>query len=276
VEDQSTIAGTQLERATGNFAPVIDRFARFGFAVKGIVTILIGALSLRYALGWGGAVEGPQGAIEALLAEPFGGLILGVLAAGLAAYALWMFVEAIVDPERKGTGLQGVAERGAFFVTGIGYTLLARATLSLLLANDLSSDMGLEDLAASVLTPILGRWVVGLAGGMVMVAGLLQLRLGLSAGFRHILRPALPKVWRLAIYASGAFGYVTLGLLSLMVGYSLTQVAIRYNPSEAGGWDEALWLLAGLVAGRWLLGIAAAGLICYGLYFVLLMRYRAL
>jgi hypothetical protein len=276
VEDQGTIAGTQLERATGDLAPVIDRFARFGFAVKGIVTILIGALSLRYALGGGGAVEGPQGAIEALLAEPFGGLILGVLAAGLAAYALWMFVEAIVDPERKGTGFRGVAERGAFFVTGIGYLLLARGTLSLLLASDLSSDMGLEDLAASVLTPIVGRWAVGLAGAMVMVAGLMQLRLGLSAGFQHILRHALPKVWRVAIFASGAFGYVTLGLLSLMVGYSLTQVAIRYNPTEAGGWDEALWLLAGLVAGHWLLGIASAGLICYGLYFVLLMRYRAL
>jgi hypothetical protein len=276
VEDESTIADTQLDRATGEFAPVIDRFARFGFAVKGIVTILIGALSLRYALGWGGTVEGPQGAIEALLAEPFGGLILGVLAAGLAAYALWMFVEAIVDPERKGAGLQGVAERGAFFVTGIGYALLARATLSLLLANDLSRDMGLEDLAASVLTPVVGRWAVGLAGSIVMVAGLLQLRLGLSVGFQHILRPALPKLWRVAILATGAFGYVTLGLLSLMVGYSLIQVAIRYNPSEAGGWDEALWLLAGLVTGRWLLGIASAGLICYGLYFVLLMRYRAL
>jgi hypothetical protein len=276
VEDESTIAGTQLDRATGDFAPVIDRFARFGFAVKGIVTILIGALSLRYALGWGGGIEGPGGAIEALLAEPFGELILGMLAAGLAAYALWMFVEAIVDPERKGTGLQGVAERGAFFVTGVGYLLLARATLSLLLVDDLSSDMGLEDLAASVLTPIVGRWAVGLAGSIVMVAGLLQLRLGLSAGFRHILRPALPNVWRVAIVASGALGYVTLGLLSLMVGYSLIQVAIRYNPSEAGGWDEALWLLASLVEGHWLLGIASAGLICYGLYFVLLMRYRTL
>jgi len=276
VEDQSTIAGTQLQRATGEFAPVIDRFARFGFAVKGVVTILIGALALRYALGSGVTVEGPQGAIEELRAEPFGELILGVLAAGLAAYALWMFVEAIIDPERKGAGLQGVAERGAFFVTGIGYALLARATLALLFANDLSSDMGLEDLAASVLTPVLGRWVVGLAGSIVMVAGLLQLRLGLSAGFRHILRPALPKLWQVAILLTGAFGYVTLGFLSLTVGYSLLQVAIRYNPSEAGGWDESLWLLAGLVEGRWLLGIGSAGLICYGLYSVLLMRYRTL
>ena len=61
-----------------------------------------------------------------------------------------------------------------------------------------------------------------------------------------------------------------------MVGYSLVQVAVRYDPSRAGGWDEALTLLAGWEQGRWLLGIVSAGLILYGFYFVLLMRYRAL
>jgi hypothetical protein len=69
---------------------------------------------------------------------------------------------------------------------------------------------------------------------------------------------------------------VTLGILSLIVGYSLVRVAVDYDPSEAGGWDEALWLLSGLREGRWLLGAAAVGLISYGLYFVLLVRYREL
>jgi hypothetical protein len=61
-----------------------------------------------------------------------------------------------------------------------------------------------------------------------------------------------------------------------MTGYSLVQVAVQYDPSHAGGVDEALWLLVGLAEGRWLLGPVAAGLICYGWYFVLLMRYREL
>lgn len=61
-----------------------------------------------------------------------------------------------------------------------------------------------------------------------------------------------------------------------LIGYSLVQVAVRYDPSGAGGWDEALTLLAGSEQGRWLLGIVSAGLILYGFYFVLLMRCRAL
>jgi hypothetical protein len=100
------LTSTELDRAAGDAAPFIDRFARFGFAAKGIVTILIGALALRYALGRGGGITGPQGAIEAILPEPFGEVILGVLVAGLFGYTLWMFVEAVMDPERKGTGFK--------------------------------------------------------------------------------------------------------------------------------------------------------------------------
>jgi hypothetical protein len=120
-----SVTGTELDHAAGGAAPLIDRIARFGFATKGVVTILIGAFALRYALGLGGAVTGPEGAIKALLDEPFGETILAVLATGLAGYALWMFVEAFLDPERKGAGFQGLAERVAFFVTGVAHLLLS-------------------------------------------------------------------------------------------------------------------------------------------------------
>ncbi len=270
------MTGSELDHAAGSAAPLIDRFARFGFAAKGIVTILIGAFALRYALGWGGAVTGPEGAIKALLDERFGVTILAVLAAGLAGYALWMFVEAFLDPERKGAGFQGLAERVAFFVTGIFHLLLSWATIRLLLGVTGQGGVDLDDLAAAVLTPRVGRWLVGLIGAIVMIAGLLQLRLGLTAGFRHVLRRDMSAVARALTIASGCLGYLMLGVLSLLVGYSLVQVAIQYDPSEAGGWNEALWLIAGLVEGHWLLGVASVGLILYGFYFVFLMRYRAL
>jgi Domain of Unknown Function (DUF1206) len=270
------VSGIELERATGAAAPVIDRFARFGFAAKGIVTILIGALALRYALGRGGGITGPHGAIEALLGEPWSDLILVVLAAGLMGYALWMFVEAFFDPERKGTGFQGLAERVAFFVTGLGYTLLAHATVQLLLGNHGAGGIDSDEVAARVLTPVVGRWTVGLVGSIVMVAGVLQVRLGVTAGFRHILRRSLSTIERVVVLVCGSLGYLAFGVLSLLVGYSFVQVALQYDPSEAGGWDEALWLLDSLVEGRWLLGLVAAGLILHGFYWVFLMRYRAL
>jgi hypothetical protein len=276
VKGTSQVADAQLEREGGAVAPVIDRLARFGFGAKGVVTVLVGALALRYALGVGGRITGQQGAIESVLAQPFGRIILAVLAFGLGGYALWMFVAAIIDADRKGAGFQGIAERVGFFVTGIAYALLAYATVKLLLGRGGGGGTGLDELAAAVLTPRVGRWLVGLVGVIVMTAGLLQLRLGFTAGFRDSLRAGMSRLERVVTVATGSIGYLTLGVLSLIVGYSLVQVAVRYDPSEAGGWDEALWLLAGLGEGRWLLGVTSMGLILYGLYSVLLVRYRAL
>jgi hypothetical protein len=270
------MTGAGLERVAGDAAPFLGRVTRLGFATKGLLTIIVGVLALRHALGHGGRLTGQEGAIRALRDQPFGLAALIVLTVGLAGYAVWMFVSAFVDPQGKGTRITGIVERAAFFVTGIGYAALAFGSLSLLMGNGAGSNLDLDDLAASVLTPVFGRWLVGLAGVAVMSAGVLQIRLGLSAGFRHDLRRNLAPWLRTLAIVSGRIGYMALGVLSLLVGWSLLRVALEYDPSEAGGWDEALGLLARFGEGTWALGAAAAGLILYGVYFVLLVRVRAL
>lgn len=264
-----------LGPVTGEAAPLLERMTRLGFATKGTLTIIVGALALRLALGQGGRLTGQSGAIRTLRDQPFGTVALVVLAVGLWGYALWMFVSAFMDPQGKGTRVVGVAERVSFFVTGIGYSVLALGSLRLLLGRGgLGAD--LDHLVASVLTPVFGRWLVGLAGIAVVTAGILQIRLGLTAGFRRSLRRDIAPWLRRITIVSGRVGYAALGVLSLLVGASLTRGALQYDPSEAGGWDEALGLLARLGEGRWVLAAAASGLILYGLYFVLLARVRAL
>lgn len=265
-----------LDRVAGDAAPYIGRIARMGFGAKGLVTILVGVLSFRFALGRGGEVTGMGGALRSLLDAPFGKAALAVLAAGLAGHALWMFVAAILDVDRKGSGLQGIAERFGFLVTGIGYLLLAYGTVRLLLGWGSGGGTDLDTLAAQVLTPRVGRWLVGLVGAIVMVAGVLQLRLAITAGFRRSFRPEVTRPVRRVLVISGRAGYATLSLLSLLVGHSLVRVAIDYDPSEAGGWDHALRFLSSLGEGQWPLTVAAIGLMCYGFFFVMMGRYRSL
>ena len=265
-----------LERAAGPAAPVLAAVTRMGFAAKGVITILVGVLALRYALRHGGGITSQEGAVAYVLRHPLGRWMLAVLAVGLASYALWMYVAAYVDPERKGENLQGIAERLGFFATGVGYTLLASTAFALLFGRRDEGGPDLQHLVATVLTPHVGRIVVGLAGLIVMTAGLLQLRLGLTRKFRHTLQAELSRLVRLLTGVSGTLGYLTLGLLSLTVGWSLVEVAVTYDPSKASGWPEALWRLSHAGEGRWLLGTAAAGLICYGFYFLLQVRYRRL
>jgi hypothetical protein len=109
-----------------------------------------------------------------------------------------------------------------------------------------------------------------------MIAGAFQLRLGITGGFRNQLGSGLSRLELGAVDVSGRFGYVTPGILSEMIGWSLVQVAVQYDPSQLDGWRDALWLLSGVGSGRVLLAAAATGLICYGLFFVLQVRYRKL
>ena len=265
-----------LRRATGPAALALAVVTRVGFGAKGIVTILVGVVALRFALRRGGKITGQEGAVELVLREPLGRLMLAVLAVGLAAYALSMFVAAFVDPERKGKSFQGIAERFGFFVTGIGYVLLALTAFKLLLGRRGGSGLDLQHVLATVLTPHVGRVLVGLVGLIVMTAGVLQLRLGITGRFRKLLQTGRSRVAGLLTSISGRVGYLTLGILSLIGGWSLVEVAIEYDPSEASGWSEALGLLSGIGQGRWLLAAAALGLICYGVYFILQVRYRRL
>jgi Domain of Unknown Function (DUF1206) len=62
--------------------------------------------------------------------------------------------------------------------------------------------------------------------------------------------------------------------VSTVIGYFLIRVALLYDPEAAGDWQEALALLGGLDPGRLVLGAVAAGVVSYGLFFVMLVRYR--
>lgn len=264
-----------LKRTAPRTAPVIAVLTRLGFATKGIVTLLVGVLALRYALQLGGEITGQKGAVESVLAEPLGQEMIAVLGAGLAGYAIWMFVVAFMDPERKGRSVVAIAERLGSFATGIGYIALAFAAFSLVVGRN-GGGLDVERLVAWVLTPYIGRVIIGLAGLIVMTAGVFQLRLAITRRFRNLLESGISRFARAATIVSGTVGYLTLGLLSLITGWSLVQVAVTYDPSRTKEWEDALWLLAGVGRGRWLLGVTALGLMLYGLYFVLQVRYRRL
>jgi hypothetical protein len=59
-----------------------------------------------------------------------------------------------------------------------------------------------------------------------------------------------------------------------MIGWFIMHAAITYDPSEAGGMAQALRSLQDAAYGPWLLVIVALGLAAYGVFSVLMTRYR--
>jgi hypothetical protein len=262
------------EVATGE-SPIIDRIARLGLLANGVVFLIVGAFALRFVLGFGQGLAGPEDALAILPRQPFGWIALALLSLGLWAYAVWKLVQAIIDPEHKGTGFVGMMERVAFGFTALAYLTLGMAGFQLLLGGQVGGATAPEELVAKILAPHLGRSVVGLFGGIFVLAGVLQVRMGVTARFRHIL--ALERMSRtevIAVLVLGCLGYLALGIVSTVIGYFLIRVALLYDPRAAGGWEEALALLASLDPGRWALGAVAAGVVSYGLFFVMMVRDR--
>ena len=103
----------------------MEVLSRLGYVVHGAIYLIIGALAARLAWGARGELADPPSVIEIIDTLPAGDLLVGIIAAGLAAYGLWRFVQAIADPDDQGRTVKGMIVRVGRVVSGLGYSALA-------------------------------------------------------------------------------------------------------------------------------------------------------
>jgi hypothetical protein len=266
----------KVEQSAVQAAPWVERLARFGYAAKGVVYVIIGILALQLAFGQGGEATGPEGALDTIGRQPFGRTLLAVMAVGLLSYALWRFVQAALDPEDKGRDAKGLAQRAGYVVSGLTYGALGLLAGRMALGAASGEDGGgAQDWTAWLLAQPLGVWLVALAGLIVIGAGLYQLYYGLSGKFRDELKlHAMSRTEQTWATRSGRLGYAARGVVYAITGGFLVLAALRSDPQQAGGIGKALGELARQPYGPWLLGVVALGVLCYGIYAFVQARYR--
>jgi hypothetical protein len=254
----------------------IEPLARFGYATKGAVYILIGTLAVLTALSVGGQVTDTRGAFRAIYAEPFGMALLGAVALGLTAYAVWRITQAIVDAEGKGSDLKGIAIRIGYASSGLIHAGLAVSAVRLLLGeHQPPSEREHQGRAAQLIHLPLGTLIVGLIGAGFIVFGLYQIYKGYTCKFRKRLEEgAMSSGERRWVLRFGQFGLMARGVVFGIIGYCLIQAALQYDPNEVRGLGGALAGLAAQPYGKVLLGITAAGLAFYGLYMLAEAKYH--
>jgi hypothetical protein len=280
-EANSTIkkAGRDAEELIDDVAahPWVERIARFGYAAKGVVYMIVGALAMMAAFGTGGETTDTRGALQAIEDQPFGKFALGAVAFGLIGYVLWRWIQAVADTDGKGTGLKGVLVRIGYAGSGLVYAGLAFTAAKVLVdvGDPDSSTETQQHWTARLMTMPYGDWLVGLAGAAVLGFGLYQIYKGLRAKFRKRLKlgemSPSKKFWALL---SGRTGYSARGIVFCIVGVFLIQSARHFNPSEAKGLDGVLQALSQWPFGPWVMGAVAAGLLAYGFYMLIEARYR--
>ena len=95
-------------------APAAVRVARARRpAARGVVYGIIGVLAIKLAFGDGGKTTNQQGALQTIARQPFGKVLLVLLALGLAGYALWRLVRAAIGhgPESERGRREGAHHR---------------------------------------------------------------------------------------------------------------------------------------------------------------------
>ncbi|GJD80332.1 membrane protein [Methylobacterium gregans] len=250
----------------------LERLARYGYGARGLVYCVVGALAVLAALGAGGQTGDSKGALRAVLGGPFGPVVVGAIAVGLLAFAIWRLVEGITDADRRGTGPKGLAVRGAHLISAGIYGGLALTAASLSLGLGLKGGDGMQDWSAWLMAKPLGRWLLALIGlGIVAggfgflgkaVGGDVTERLALSQGQCRWARPV------------GRFGYAARGIAFLIIGGFLVVAAWYQRSSEVKGLGEAFRLLRQQQYGWILLAVVAAGHVAFGAFGLIQARYR--
>ena len=232
-----------------------------------------GVLALELAFGAHGAAITQTGAIEMIGQQPLGRILLLVVAIGLAGYALWGVIRAVLDPLRKGHSPRGLANRFGFAMSALAYAGLLAATLGYLLA--LPHTAGHQDWSVGLLARPFGAWLVGIIGlCWIAGSGIGEIVRGWRGGFKKDLAfERMSTVERRLAVPLGRFGTVARGVVFTIVGILLVTAALHASPHRQGGMDGALLELARQPFGRALLCAAALGLIAFGAYSVMCARW---
>jgi hypothetical protein len=257
----------EMEKAT------LQAIARFGYAAHGLVYLIIGGLALLAAFGRARTV-GARGALETLLARPFGQGLLWAIAAGFLCFACWRALQALLDADHFGNDARGLLRRASLAGGALFSLALAGLAVSVALhsapAGD--EDSSARDWTAWLLAQPLGAILTFAVGVGFVIAGVGFAIKGIRAEFRQRLFAAARA--RKSVVRLGQYGFVARGAVFALIGVFLMTAALRFNSGEAAGLAGALRALQHQPYGWILLGITALGLFCFGAFEILQAVFR--
>ena len=256
----------------------IEKLARFGLSAKGAVYLILGVLTAMAAFNVGGQKAGQGDVLKFIYGQPFGKVLLSILAIGLIGYVIWRFVQAFRDPENEGNDKKNIAKRAGYAGSGIIYAFLAYEAIKLIFQNGSSgSGGGNKQIVSTLLEQPFGQILVGIvAVGLFIKAGT-QIYKAVSGKFAKKIKSTdlEPRIQNMVMKA-GKVGFIARGVVAGIIGFLFLKAAIQANPNQAGGTESAFSFIQGNAYGSILLGIVAIGLACYGVFMIIKARYRVM
>jgi Domain of Unknown Function (DUF1206) len=252
----------------------IERLSRLGFVIRGIIYFVPGVFALEWALGRHGQPMSQASAIDVIGRQPWGRVLLVVVAVGLAGYAAWGVIRAIYDPLRRGHSPVGIALRIGYAASAIAYLGLLAATIGLL-TGSLSQAGQHQDWTVWLLARPFGAVIV-VAVGLCWIfgSGITQIVMGWRHTFeRDLALDRMSRNERRWAIALGRVGLVSRGIVFTIIGLLIVAAAFHLRSRSDTGLEGALLELAHQPFGHALLGAAGLGLMVFGSYSAMCARW---
>ncbi|HVF96797.1 MAG TPA: DUF1206 domain-containing protein [Flavisolibacter sp.] len=255
--------------------PWVKRIAQAGYIAKGVVYVLLGLLGFMAAFelaGQRGQKASQSGILQLVKDLPAGTLLLLLLATGLLCYSIWRGIQTFYQPK----GDKKWPTRLRYLASGLAYLALAYAAIQMVI-KDRSAGGGDQNqaLASELLQQPLGQALVGLAALVFAGTGIYQIYYGLSEKYKkHVQDLSLQSTYASTLLRSGKIGYISRGLVWLVIAFLFLRAAIYSRASEAGNTDKAFRFVEDSPFGSYILGALGLGLVAYGIFNFIRARYE--
>ncbi|WP_434557593.1 DUF1206 domain-containing protein [Pseudomonas sp. Z5-35] len=240
--------------------------ARGGYAARGVIYLIIGIFALLAAQDSTKPKDSHK-SLEALFGQPFGYFLVGVVVAGLLAFAAWRVLQAMRDVDHHGKNLKGLIIRTGLFAGGLVNAAMAFFALGLLVSGTSSSGNPGEhttDWLAHLLSWQHSNLLVYLIALIPLGVGIAHLIKGWKASFEKYFE-ADEDVMRYVRPVS-RFGLIARGVVFIEIALLLAVSGSAYQAVDPPGMKEALEALQNLPAGWLVLMVMAFGLIAFSTY----------
>lgn len=269
-------ARENAHKAKEKAKPWIFRYARAGHLAKGLVYFVIGLLAALPAIGINGKFTTAEGAIYTIAKQPFGYILVFILALGLLGFAIWEALLVVFGTDTVRNLLLDILQRIGFFFITLLYLTLAFNTFRILFHAQIKiSGQKYQHLTSLILSYPFGQWIIALVGAIFIGSGIGQAIWALSGGFQKQLKQ-YEMSHKQYIFSGiiGRVGYTARSIIFLIIGFFLILSAWQADPNETKGIDGALAILIKQPYGKGMLGAVAAGLMVFGLYMCMEARFK--
>ena len=274
--DQATDKVSEKTEEAVEEHPWVERAAKFGWLAKGAVYVLMGLTAFTIGRRRPTTDDAsPEGAVAQLRSTQFGTALIWALVVGLVLYVAWRLLSAGMI---RGNKPKDWLQRVGFLFSAAFYAVLAFTAVGAVMhgKDTATKDKNtVERLSAWMLAQPVGRWLLMLAGVVVIGVGVFFIvDKGIKKSFlKELDLSGTPEAERKAIRTAGTVGWISRGVATAAVGFFVAQAAWRYDSQTARGFDNAFRELATHQVGAIAVLITGAALVVYGVFCALIVRH---